>query len=102
MFWAIFWSMVAAVLAVGLVLTLVMWWLDPWLLNRIGDRMWKGLLATTYTQNLGSMISLLRRANPQTFYENMLRSQNASSLSRPMGTPLVFSHWEQLIFNPAQ
>lgn len=102
MFWAIFWPMVAAILAVGAVLTLVMWWLDPWLFNRVGDRMLKGLLTTSYTQNLGSMISLLRRANPQTFYENMLRSQKSSSLSRPMGTPLVFSHWEQLVFNPAQ
>ncbi len=102
MFWSIFWPVVAAILVVSIGVAGIMIFLDPWLFNRVGDRMVKMLLATPYTQNLGSLISLLRRANPQVFYENMLRSQSPSALTRPMGTPLQFSHWEQLIFNPAQ
>ncbi len=102
----LFWLAVAAVLTAVMVLVLLslvlMPLLDPWLMNVTADRLLKSLVRTPYTLNLGSFLSLMRRGGPQVFLENMMRATQSTTITRPMGTPRVFSHWEHLVFNPAQ
>jgi glutamate synthase domain-containing protein 2 len=101
-FWLVFWGALAALAAGAVVIVLLMPWLDRWLMNYVADRLLKSLVNTKYPMNLGSFLSLARRANPQVFLENMLRASQTTAIERPMGTPLVFSHWEHLVFNTAQ
>jgi glutamate synthase domain-containing protein 2 len=101
-FWTVFAGVVAALAAMGVILLALMPWIDRWLFNRLTDRLLTALVNTKYPMNLASFWSLLRRANPQVFLENLLRAESPRAVERPMGTPLVFSHWERLLFNPAQ
>jgi glutamate synthase domain-containing protein 2 len=101
-FWTVFFAVLAAAVAVGLVLLAVMPTLDRYLMNRLADRLLRAVVDTKYPMNLASFLSLARRANPQVFLENMLRAEKPTALERPMGTPLEFSPWDQLKFNPAQ
>lgn len=102
MFWLAFWGALAGMAFVTIVLVAAMPWIGKVLLNALTDRLTTSLVDTKYTLNLGSMLNLLRRADPQVFLENVMRATKTQAISRPMGTPKVFSHWEHLIFNPAQ
>lgn len=102
LFWFAFWGSLAGMAVLTLAVIALMPWLDRVLLNTLSDRLMKSLVSTKYTMNLASFITLARRANPQVFLENMLRADQDTAISRPMGSPLVFSHWEKLVFNPAQ
>jgi len=60
------------------------------------------LTGNRYPMNLASMLNLMRRADPQIFLENMLRTRADQPLARPMGGPVRTSPWDKLVFNPAQ
>ena len=102
LWWTVFWAASAALalgsvgflLSNGLVARLMMG-----SLYRYGMR---ELTGARYPMNLGSLLNLLRRADPQIFLENMLRTRTNQALERPMGGPTRTSPWGQLVFNPAQ
>ncbi len=102
LWWTVFWAASAALalaaaaffIANGLVARLMMG-----SLYRYGMR---ELTGARYPMNLGSLLNLLRRADPQVFLENMLRTRTDQPLARPMGGPIRTSPWGQLVFNPAQ
>ena len=101
-----FWEMLAAALLSLVIFSLVIALLLPpikqALWKRLSDQAWNKVTNTRYMTSLTSMWSTLQRANPQIFLENSLRASQDHAIERPIGTPLVFSHWEQLVFNPAQ
>ena len=102
LWWTVFWAASAA-LAVGSVGFLVFNGLVARLVMRSLYRYgMRELTGARYPMNLGSMLNLLRRADPQVFLENMLRTRSDQPLSRPMGGPTRTSPWGQLVFNPAQ
>lgn len=102
LWWTVFWA-ASAVLVVGSGLFLIASGLIARLmvgsLYRYGMR---ELTGARYPMNLGSMLNLVRRADPQVFLENMLRTRSDQPLSRPMGGPTRTSPWGQLVFSPAQ
>ncbi len=100
--WTVFIGAVAALGLFTLGMLAAMPIIDKWLVNLTFDRLLAALVDTRYTQNLGSVLSLVRRSGAQTGIENMIRATKASAISRPMGTPLQLSHWEHLMFSPAQ
>jgi glutamate synthase domain-containing protein 2 len=102
MFWTVFWGGLAALAAFGVLLVALMPVVDPWFMNLVTDRLFKSLVRTPYIVSLGSFWSLMQRAGPQVFTENLLRAARPAALERPMGTPRTFSPWAQLIFSPAQ
>jgi len=102
MFWTVFFGGLAALAVFGLVLLAAMPLVDPWFMNLVADRLLKSLVRTPYMVNLGSFWSLMRRAGPQVFIEDLLRASRPTALERPMGTPRSFSPWAQLVFSPAQ
>ncbi len=102
MFWQVFGAALLALAIFGLAAALLMPALEKFLFNMLTDRVLSKVLSTRYMTSLTSALTLMRRANPQVFLENALRSTQDTAIGRPMGTPLVFSHWEQLVFNPAQ
>ncbi|AUW93946.1 hypothetical protein BXT84_08290 [Sulfobacillus thermotolerans] len=101
-FWQIFGATLFALSLFSIAVALLMPYLEMSLFNALSDRFLKKALTTRYMTSLTSAWSLMRRANPQIFIENSLRATQDTAIGRPMGTPLTFSHWEQLVFNPAQ
>ncbi|MCL8207329.1 MAG: FMN-binding glutamate synthase family protein [Actinomycetia bacterium] len=94
-------ALVALFLGV-LLLVAGLWLAGPRLVDRTVDRLLRATLRTPYSFNLASFLSLVRRADPQTFLENLLRATRDTALERPMGPPRIFSPWDRLVFNPAQ
>lgn len=102
MFWQIFGASLLALAIFSVAAALLMPVLETSLFNALSDHFLAKALNTRYMTSLTSAWSLMRRANPQVFLENSLRASQDTAIGRPMGTPLTFSHWEQLVFNPAQ
>jgi len=70
------------------------------LLNAGMDVLMRRFLRNRYTENLFSMFGVVRRMGLESFGETLLRAAQGRPLSRPMGTPLHFSPWEKLLFQP--
>lgn len=102
LFWSVFLGALAALALFSVVMVAAMPFIDKWMLNLTMDRILKSLVDTRYSMNLGNALSLVRRGGPQTFLENMVRATKPSAMERPMGTPRELSHWEHLMFTPAQ
>ncbi|MGC8489402.1 MAG: FMN-binding glutamate synthase family protein, partial [Clostridia bacterium] len=102
LFWSVFLGALAALALFSVVMVAAMPFIDKWLINLTMDRVMKSLVDTRYSVNLGNALSLIRRGRPQVFLENMIRATKPSAIERPMGTPLQLSHWEHLMFSPAQ
>lgn len=60
----------------------------------------KILMTDNYAENLAEMYTIIFKFTPQLLLECELRSASGKSLERPFGTPLRFSKWEYLFFNP--
>lgn len=102
MFWQIFGATILALAIFSVMMALFLPSLQKSLLNMLTDRALQKAMNHRYMTSLTSTLSLFRRANPQVFFENSLRATQDQAIGRPMGTPLVFSHWEKLVFNPVQ
>ncbi|SMC05311.1 glutamate synthase conserved region-containing protein [Sulfobacillus thermosulfidooxidans DSM 9293] len=102
MFWQIFGATLLALALFSIAVAFLMPTLEKALFNYLSDQALQKVMKSRYMTSLTSAWSLLRRANPQIFLENSLRATQDQAIGRPMGTPLVFSHWENLVFNPAQ
>lgn len=89
--------------AVGLFLLLA---LSPFLgilMRSAAARLLDTMIGDLYTQNMFGLVNVMRRLGPQTFGETMLRAGSSGrAISRPLGSPLHLSPWEQLLFTPAQ
>ncbi|MDA8345201.1 MAG: FMN-binding glutamate synthase family protein [Thermaerobacter sp.] len=92
-----------ASLAAGAVLLIAGMLVLPPLMRGIGNRMMRIMIRDVYTGNLFGMVSVARRLTLQGTGETLLRAgSQGKAIQRPMGSPLHFSPWEDLLFTPAQ
>ena len=71
-------------------------------LNPIVDEGVHELFTRQYNNNLGLMDSVLKKFTFRRILEAGLRAEFAVPLSRPLGSPIVLSEWEKILFNPRQ
>lgn len=95
-FWAELFGGLASAVAltvIGLLLSRPMarWMLGPILTRFVKDR---------YPENLFGAVTVLRHVGPQVFGETLMRSTGPEPISRPMGSPLQMSPWDQLLLQP--
>lgn len=85
----------ALVLALGIAALLV----RP-VINLIVDAFVKRLLKDPYPENLGEMYNVFAKVGLQNVLESDLRANHGEILQRPFGSPIHFSPWRDLLFNP--
>lgn len=72
------------------------------LMNPLTDNMLKTMLTEPYPNNPMVMTTTFEKLSMRAVIEAGIRAQTAQPLSRPMGSPLRLSPWEQLLLNPRQ
>ncbi|MDI3326968.1 MAG: FMN-binding glutamate synthase family protein [Alicyclobacillaceae bacterium] len=58
------------------------------------------LVRDQYVENLFEMVPVTQKVGAVPLMENAMRAVRGVPPSRPLGSPLPFSPWEQLLFNP--
>lgn len=95
-FWAEMFGGLASAVAltvIGLLLSRPMarWMLSPMLTRFVND---------PYPENLFATLTVLRHVGPQTLGETLMRATSPEPISRPMGSPLTLSPWNDLLLQP--
>ena len=70
------------------------------IVDKMSDDLGEKLMTDNYTENLWEMYSTGKKVTPQLIIETTLRSEKGKPISRPFGSPLKFSKWDKLLFNP--
>lgn len=78
-------------------LGLVLW--RP-LSNLIFDAVIRRLLTDPYPENIVETLNVAAKVGSRNLFEADLRGTTGQPLQRPFGTPLHFSPWDRLLFNP--
>lgn len=68
--------------------------------NEAVDKAITRIVRDQYTENIAEMIPSSRKVGAVNTLEILMRAARGTPLSRPLGSPLHFSPWEQLLFNP--
>lgn len=58
------------------------------------------LIGDPYTENLWEIYSSTKKVTPQVLIETAMRTKTGIPLTRPFGSPVHFSPWNDLMFNP--
>lgn len=54
-----------------------------------------------YPENWAGLYPILQKADPRPFLETLMRTRQAGkAISRPLGSPIIYSPWQKLLFNP--
>lgn len=64
------------------------------------DNVLRRLFTGYYTQTPLSFLPLVQKMGLRTLAETLLRANSPRALERPLGSPVVLSRWEELMFNP--
>jgi methylamine---glutamate N-methyltransferase subunit C len=72
------------------------------LMNPVTDNMLKTMLTEPYPNNPLVMTTTFEKLSLRAVLEAGIRAQTGQTLSRPMGSALRLSPWEQLLLNPRQ
>ncbi len=92
-----------ASLAAGAALLVAAMLVLPAMMRGVGNRMMRIMVRDIYTGNLFGMVNVVRRLSLQGAGETLLRAgSEGRAIIRPMGSPLHFSPWQDLLFTPAQ
>lgn len=68
--------------------------------NETVDKAITRLVRDSYVENLFEMVPTARKVGVVTLMEIAMRARRGKPVERPLGSPLLFSPWEQLLFNP--
>lgn len=72
------------------------------LLNPVTDDLLKSMLTKPYSDNPFVMTTTFEKLSLRAVLEAGMRAETGQPLSRPMGSPLRLSPWEQILLNPRQ
>ncbi|MEM5817533.1 MAG: glutamate synthase-related protein, partial [Desulfitobacterium hafniense] len=72
------------------------------LMNPLTDGMLKTMLTESYPNNPMVMTTTFEKLTLRAVIEAGIRAETGKALTRPMGSPLRLSPWEQLLLNPRQ
>ncbi|TCS93430.1 FMN-binding glutamate synthase family protein [Hazenella coriacea] len=70
------------------------------IVNEVVDETINRFTKDPYTENLFELIPVAKKVNPIYLMEIIMRSQQGTPISRPLGSHIHFSPWEHLLFNP--
>lgn len=70
------------------------------LVNLVVDSVVNRIVQDPYTENLFSYVTIVQKLSARSIVEACLRAESGKPLERPLGSPVVLSRWEQLMFNP--
>ncbi|WP_308460901.1 glutamate synthase-related protein [Brevibacillus formosus] len=69
-------------------------------LNETVDKAITRVIKDPYTENLFEMVPATNKVGITNLMEIAMRANQGTPISRPLGSPLHFSPWEKLLFNP--
>ncbi|OPY58345.1 MAG: Glutamate synthase (NADPH) large chain [Pelotomaculum sp. PtaU1.Bin035] len=75
-------------------------WLTRKITNAVSDGMMNRMLQDPYTENLFSMFPITKKIGAINIVEAGMRAESGKPIERPLGSPVVLSPWEKLLFNP--
>ncbi|OPX88523.1 MAG: Glutamate synthase (NADPH) large chain [Pelotomaculum sp. PtaB.Bin104] len=75
-------------------------WLTRKITNAMSDSMMGRMLQDPYTENMFSMFPIARKIGMQNIVEAGMRAESGKPIERPLGSPVVLSPWETLLFSP--
>lgn len=70
------------------------------IVNTVVDAVVSRILQDPYTENLYSYVTVVQKLSARALVEAGMRAETGKPLERPLGSPIVLSRWEQLMFNP--
>jgi len=68
--------------------------------NAIMDGMVSRMLQDPYTENIFDLVPVAKKVGVVNIAEAAMRAETGKPVSRPLGSPLVLSPWEKVLFNP--
>ncbi|CAM3798376.1 FMN-binding glutamate synthase family protein [Marinicrinis lubricantis] len=69
-------------------------------INETVDKAMTRAIRDQYTENLFEMVPVSRKVGITNLMEIVMRSNQGTPVSRPLGSPFHFSPWEQILFSP--
>ncbi|MDA8353239.1 MAG: FMN-binding glutamate synthase family protein [Firmicutes bacterium] len=75
-------------------------WLVKRVTNGVADAILNRVIQDPYTENLFSFVTIAQKLTPRAIVEAGMRAESGKPIPRPLGSPLVRSPWDQLMFNP--
>ncbi len=72
------------------------------MMDRMLDDAITRMLTTDYPDNPFVMFTMMRKLTPRAIVEAGIRAELSRVLQRPIGSPVVLSPWEELLFNSKQ
>jgi methylamine---glutamate N-methyltransferase subunit C len=77
-------------------------WLTMKMMDPLMDEAMDKMLTTSYPDNPFIMVTIAEKLTPRAIIEAALRAESGTELSRPIGSPVVLSPWDQILINPKQ
>lgn len=71
-----------------------------YVINETVDKAITRAIRDQYTENLYEMIPATRKVGVTNLMEIVMRANQGTPVSRPLGSPLHLSPWEKILFNP--
>lgn len=69
-------------------------------INETVDKAITRAIRDQYTENLFEMLPATNKVGVTNLMEIAMRANQGTTISRPLGTPIHFSPWEKILFNP--
>jgi len=77
-------------------------WLLMKLMDPVFDETTAKMMTEDYADNPFLMVTVAEKLSPRALVEAAMRAESGKPLSRPLGSPVVLSPWQQLLLNPKQ
>lgn len=77
--------------------------IENWLrsiVNETVDKATTRIVRDAYTENLAEMFPTMQKVGGIAMMETAMRAKSGLPLARPLGSPIRFSPWDKLLFNP--
>lgn len=70
------------------------------IINTVADSVVHRMVKEPYTENIFSFLTVAQKLTTRAIIEAGMRAETGKPIQRPLGSPIVLSRWEQLLFNP--
>ena len=72
------------------------------MMNSMMDDKLNEMLTSEYSNNIFAMMTMMQKLTPRPIMEAGMRAETGKPLARPLGSPIVHFHWDQLLLSPKQ
>lgn len=69
-------------------------------IDTVADYVVDRMIRDPYTENIFAYLTVAQKLTPRAIVEAGMRAEKGMPINRPLGSPVVLSRWEQLLFNP--